>query len=77
MKTVYVVYWAYDGGGGFDWYDKIGPASRAFAEELKNQHDPILAKENWVALFKVMRVKAKRADMITEEIEYQLYRSRQ
>ena len=73
MKTVYVVVWEYDGGGGFDWYDKVEPANTAFAEELRNQRNPMLKKENWIALFKVMQVRAKRPARITEEIEHRLY----
>ena len=38
MKTVYVVAWEYETGGGFDWYHTMEAANKGFKEEMKNCH---------------------------------------
>jgi hypothetical protein len=49
MKTVYVVGWEYDGGGGFDWYYTKEAADAEFENEKKNCNDKLLMAENWTA----------------------------
>jgi len=67
-KTVHVVAWEYDTGGGFDWYHTAVGADEAFEEEKSNAED--LKKENWTAFrFDVVVSNALTSDEITSEID--------
>ena len=72
MKTVYVVAWEYDTGGGFDWYFTSEAADKEFEAEKINCLDANLALENWTAArynFDTELDPETQGDEITERID--------
>ena len=50
MKTVYIVAWEYESGGGFDWYHTKKAADKAFIKEKENCDCPELKAAEWTAV---------------------------
>lgn len=74
MKTVHVLAWEYDTGGGFDWFFTAEAADKAFSEEKSNCDDPTLKRENWTAARYAVEVTADpttNAQGVTDEIDGQ------
>jgi len=70
MTKVYVVAWAYDTGGGFDWYHNTIDADSAYEKEKNNVSDSKLAKENWSAFR--FDIDVTSAETATDEIDSDL-----
>lgn len=67
---VHVVAWAYNSGGGFDWYRTAAAAEKAYEVELRNEKDPTLAREGWKAYRFDYEVTSDKT--ATEEIDWDL-----
>lgn len=67
-KTVHVVAWEFEGGGGFDWYPHKEHADKAYVEELKNVE--AFKESNWKATqFSVEIPSEWDRDKTTDEID--------
>ena len=67
MKTVYVVAWEYDGGGGFNWYTQKNLAESAYLGEMENADS--MPGSNWVAASYTITVADGDAEEMTAEID--------
>lgn len=68
MKTVYVVAFEYESGGGFNWYHTAEAAERAYQAELANCD----RLTGWSAYRFNYETENTDADAITAEIDGQL-----